>query len=264
MRALPFAAVLVVTVAAVPLAVWSATGVGHVASPPAGRQSADNDMLQPPAMPAFPIPPGVGVFGPAGPHSRAGQPLTTPNVGHANPPESETAAAPAPAKPTLQQTRAQILDELFTRLARSTDADEAKGIAGAIERVWMRSGSDTADLLMRRAMSALDGKDYALAERVLDAVVAIDPDWSEGWDKRATERFFADDYAGAMADISHVLAIEPRHFAALSGMGFILQKTGFDKEALRVFRKTLEIYPQQDAIRKIVDDLTIEVEGRDI
>ena len=163
-----------------------------------------------------------------------------------------------------EQTRAQILDELFTRLARSTDTDEAKGIAGAIERVWMRSGSDTADLLMRRAMSALNGEDYALAERVLDAIVVIDPDWSEGWDKRATERFFADDYAGAMADISHVLAIEPRHFGALSGMGFILQKTGFDKEALRVFRKTLEIYPQQDSIRKIVDDLTIEVEGRDI
>ena len=52
--------------------------------------------------------------------------------------------------------------------------------------------------------------------------------------------------------------------ARSSGMGFILRKTGFDKEALRVFRKTLEIYPQQDSIRKIVDDLTIEVEGRGI
>ena len=187
-----------------------------------------------------------------------------PNIGPARPAEFKAAAVPAPAKPTLAQTRAQILDELFTRLAQSTDADEAKGIAGAIERVWMRSGSDTADLLMRRAMSALQGEDYALAESVLDAVVVIEPDWSEGWDKRATERFFADDYAGAMADISHVLAIEPRHFGALSGMGFILQKTGFDKEALRVFRKTLEIYPQQDAIRKIVNDLTIEVEGRGI
>jgi len=263
MRALPLAAVLVVTVAAVPLAVQGAAGAGGAASAPAGRQSADNDMLQPPALPAFPIPPGVGVFGPDGPHGQAGQPLTAPNVGHASPARSKAAAAPAPAKPTLQ-TRAQMLDELFTRLARSTDTDEAKGIAGAIERVWMHSGSDTADLLMRRAMSALNGEDYALAERLLDAIVVVDPDWAEGWDKRATERFFADDYAGAMADISHVLAIEPRHFGALSGMGFILRKTGFDKEALRVFRKTLEIYPQQDAIRKIVDDLTIEVEGRGI
>ena len=117
---------------------------------------------------------------------------------------------------------------------------------------------------MHRALAALNGEDYALAERVLDAIVVIDPDWAEGWDKRATERFFADDYAGAMEDISHVLAIEPRHFGALSGMGFILQKTGFDKEALQVFRKTLEIYPQQESIRKIVDDLTIEVEGRGI
>ena len=67
-----------------------------------------------------------------------------------------------------------------------------------------------------------------------------------------------------MEDISHVLAIEPRHFGALSGMGFILEKSGLDKEALQVFRKTLEIYPQQETIRKIVDTLTIKVDGRDI
>ena len=219
-------------------------------------------MLQPHAMPAFPIPPGVGVFGPDGPHSQAGELPATPRAGDASPAESQSAAEPA--KPTVRQTRAQILDDLFGRLAQSADDDEAKGIAGAIERVWMHSGSDTADLLMHRALAALNGEDYALAERVLDAIVVIDPDWAEGWDKRATERFFADDYAGAMEDISHVLAIEPRHFGALSGMGFILQKTGFDKQALQVFRKTLEIYPQQESIRKIVDDLTIEVEGRGI
>jgi tetratricopeptide (TPR) repeat protein len=253
MRALPLAAILVLTFAAPTLALRGAAEAG---------QSADNDVLPPPAMPAFPIPPGVGVFGPDGPQSRAGEPLTMPYPAETSPAESLPAAEPA--KPTLRQTRAQILDELFGRLAQSTDADAAKGIAGAIERVWMHSGSDTADLLMQRALSALNGEDYALAERVLDAIVVIDPDWAEGWDQRATERFVTDDYAGAMQDISHVLAIEPRHFGALSGMGFILQKTGFDKEALQVFRRTLEIYPQQESIRKIVDDLTIEVEGRDI
>jgi tetratricopeptide (TPR) repeat protein len=157
-----------------------------------------------------------------------------------------------------------VLDDLFGRLAHTSDTDEAKGIAGAIERIWMRSGSDTADLLMRRAMAALTTERYDLAEQVLTAVVEIDPGWSEGWDKRATARFFAEDFSGAMEDISHVLAIEPRHFGALAGMGFILEKSGLDKDALRVFRKTLEIYPQQDAIRKIVDALTIKVEGRDL
>jgi hypothetical protein len=35
---------------------------------------------------------------------------------------------------------------------------EARGVSGAIERVWMHSGSDTADLLMNRAMQALQAR----------------------------------------------------------------------------------------------------------
>lgn len=230
---------------------------------PAARQTAGNAMQQPPRMPSFPLMPGSRVFGPEGPRGGEGNSLAAPGVGHARPGEAKTATR-VPTKPTLAEARAHLLDDLFARLARATDPDEAKGIAGAIERVWMHSGSATADLLMHRAMLALNGKDYSVAERVLDAIVVIDPGWSEGWDKRATERFLADDYTGAMADISHVLAIEPRHFGALSAMGFILEKTGFDKQALQVFRKVLKIYPQQKSIRKIVDDLTIKVEGRPI
>lgn len=260
MRALSLAAILVLTVAAAPLAVQIAVGAGQRA----GWHRADllqtSDNLP---SSTFPIPPGIGSFGPQGPHGSGAQSFAAPGSG-AHPADPKVGGAPAAPAPSPPQTRAQILDELFTRLSHSSDSDESKGIAGAIERVWMHSGSDTADLLMHRAVSALGGEDYVLAQRVLDAIVVIDPDWSEGWNKRATTRFFAEDYTGAMEDISRVLAIEPRHFGALSGMGFILQRTGFDKEALRVFRKTLEIYPQQESIRKIVDDLTIKVEGRGI
>jgi tetratricopeptide (TPR) repeat protein len=261
MRGLPLAAVLVLSVCGLPLA-------AEPASAPAAAQQTERqgagllqpaDSFEPPATRAFPVPPGAGGFGPNGPQSR---PSGAPRVGESVPVQSRSPATPAP--PTPPQTRSQILDDLFTRLAQTSDADEAQGIARAIERIWMRSGSDTADLLMRRAMAALGTENFTLAENLLDAVVVIDPNWSEGWDKRATTRFFADDYAGAMEDISHVLAIEPRHFGALSGMGFILEKSGLNKEALQVFRKTLEIYPQQNAIRKIVDGLTLKVDGRDL
>ena len=272
MRALPLAAILALTVATIPFAVERAARSAQLQDPlgtyrlGTHRFEADRlltaDSAEPPTSRRFQFPPGFGSFGAAGPESQAGRPRRVPDFGQAAPAQPKSSVTPP--KPAPPQTRAQILDELFGRLAQTSDDDEARGIARAIQRIWMRSGSDTADLLMNRAIGALGKENYDLAEQMLNAVVVIAPDWSEGWDKRATERFFADDYAGSMEDIGHVLAIEPRHFGALSGMGFILEKSGMDKEALQVFRKTLEIYPQQDSIRKIVDGLALKVEGRDL
>ena len=117
---------------------------------------------------------------------------------------------------------------------------------------------------MSRAMSAFQAKEYPVATEILDKLLVLDPEWAEAWNKRATIKYFNDDYAGAMADIGEVLKLEPRHVGALSGMGFILQRSGLDRRALEVFRKTLEIYPKLDDIRKVVDKLSTELEGRDI
>jgi tetratricopeptide (TPR) repeat protein len=178
-------------------------------------------------------------------------------------------SSPAVARSPKQAVREpvspnRLLDDLFDRLAKSTDAEESEGIAGAIQRVWLRSGSDTAELLLSRAVAAMASKDLKLAETLLDRLIAIEPDWAEAWNKRATVRFELNDDQGAMRDIAQVLVREPRHFGALTGMGFILQRDGMDKAALKVFRKVLELYPKLDIIRKTVDKLTVDVEGRDI
>lgn len=214
-------------------------------------------------------PPGIGGGSPSFPGSRGfGFGFGGRESDLAVPPTREQAAPlPGPEEPrpaAAPKTREALLDDLFTRLRGAADSDEAEGIAGAIERVWLRSGSDTADLLMHRAIAALAAKKSDVSRALLDKIVLLDPDWAEAWNERATVRFIADDYAGAMEDIAHVLALEPRHYGALAGMGFILEKSDRPKEALRVFRKVLEIYPQQEDIRKAVDHLVPEVEGRDL
>ena len=177
-------------------------------------------------------------------------------------PGASNSAQVKPADP--EEGRRKVLDELFERLAKAQDEVEAKGLTGAIERVWMHSGSDTADLLMGRAMQALQRKDYTLCQDLLGSIVEIEPQWAEAWNKRATVRYMADDALGAMQDIAHVLSLEPRHFGALSGMGFILQGRGFDKRALEAFRKALEINPRHEEMRRLVDKLSLEVDGREI
>ena len=156
------------------------------------------------------------------------------------------------------------LENLFTRLAEAKSPDDAQAISSTIERLWLRSGSDTADLLMGRAMSAVNKKDYQSATKVLDKVVELEPGWAEGWNKRATVRYLENDDEGSVSDIAHVLALEPRHFGALTGLGFILQRNGNDKRALQVFRRVLEVSPQLGNIRKIVEKMIPDVEGREL
>jgi tetratricopeptide (TPR) repeat protein len=198
-------------------------------------------------------------------HAQAGPQAPAKAPERASPPAASTQApSPPPAASTQPAGRQKILDELFDRLAKAQDRDEARGLAGAIERVWSRSGSDTADLLMERVNALFRQKDFKIARDMLDRLTEIEPQWSEVWSRRATTRFMDRDYAGAMEDLAQVLRIEPRHFMALVGVGTILEREENKAQALRVFRRALEINPQLNEIRSKVEKLTIDVEGREI
>lgn len=229
------------------------------------------EILRIPGLPPVELPPGAKVFGPNGPNLRGSEPIgprpsargEAPGLGAKNKDAAKKPDEAAPPKSAAEQ-RAQVLDTLFGQLAAAGDPEEAKAVSGAIERVWMHSGSDTADLLMGRAMAALGSGKTDASLDVLDRLVEVAPNWAEAWNKRATARFLRDDYDGSVADIDRVLRLEPRHFGALSGLATILQRSGDDKRALEVMRRVLKLNPQQPDLKKLIDRLVPEVEGRDI
>ncbi len=120
------------------------------------------------------------------------------------------------------------LDTLFGALKIAPDATSAKAIENRIWQAWSESGSDTCDLLMTRVKDAIEEKDYDLAVRLLNSVIAIRPGYVEAWNQRATVYYLKDDYPRAIADIAEVLAREPRQFGALAGLGMMLQDIGDD------------------------------------
>jgi len=156
------------------------------------------------------------------------------------------------------------LDTLFAALKIAPDESSAKAIEQRIWALWMNSGSDTCALLMTRVKVAADAKDYDLALKLLNAIVEIKPDFVEAWNRRATIHYLNHDFARAIADIRQVLAREPRHFGALSGLGMMLQEIGDDKDALAAYRAALAIDPHLEHIPDVVKTLTDKVEGREI
>lgn len=227
-------------------------------------------MLQFPGMPPIEVLPDGRIVRPQGfakpsgaERSRALKPSLSP--------EQQAKAAKAEAlkramgpQKTHAEIRAELLDALFKRLVKTTDTDEADGIAIAIDRVWLKSDSATADLLMQRGMAAMQAKHLPLALSFFDRLVALYPGWAEAWQKRATTRLLGGDLSGAVADMRQVLKIEPRQFPTLAALGFILHKQGFDKEALAALRKSQALDPQQPQVNDLIDTLSVKIEGRDI
>ena len=72
------------------------------------------------------------------------------------------------------------------------------------------------------------------------------------------------DYGKSIADIHHTLALEPRHFGALSGLGMILRDIGEDRLAVDAFRKALAVHPQLKNTREALVALEAKIDGESI
>ena len=174
----------------------------------------------------------------------------------AEPPQTKDEAPP----PTPEQTRA----DLYARLAAAKDADETAGIITLLLQAYAESGSDTGDLLLRRARKAISAEEYPDALKILDATIALLPDWAEGWNARATARYLDDDYDGSMADIAQTLKREPRHLGALMGMAAILEARGKTEDALKVYERALAIAPRWRNAQEAADRLKASLAGSEL
>jgi tetratricopeptide (TPR) repeat protein len=183
----------------------------------------------------------------------------------APPAQAEPEAQPPQAKeetppPTPEQARA----DLYARLAAAKDADETAGIITLLLQAYAESGSDTGDLLLRRARKAISAEEYPDAMKILDATIGLLPDWAEGWNARATARYLDDDYDGSMADVAQTLKREPRHLGALMGMATILEARGKKEDALKVYERALAIAPHWRNAQEAVDRLKASLAGSEL
>ena len=166
------------------------------------------------------------------------------------------------AAPQTEETdRAAALDRLFESLSEASSFEIGRGIEQLIWAIWLNAGGPEADRLMALSVDAMSRYDYPRALDHLDQIVELEPDLAEGWNKRATVYFLVGDYERSLSDIDRTLALEARHFGALSGRGMILDSLGRKEEALAAFREALTIHPQMPAVQGRVDVLSEEVEG---
>lgn len=181
----------------------------------------------------------------------------------APPPRLPDALAAAVQPEATPATRAQKLDALFAQLATPDLAESAK-VEADIQRLWGQSGSPAMDLLLRRAQEAIAAEDLNAALDHLNAAIDHDPDFAEAWNTRASVFYQMNEYALAVNDIEHALALEPRHYGAMEGLAMIFSETQHPDLALRVVEIARKVNPNRESLKEAEEGLQRELGASDI
>ena len=143
-----------------------------------------------------------------------------------------------------------MTEDEAVRTLRGDDPAAAAGAAAALWEIWCASGVPEIDQLLQRGGAAMERGDLLAAEALFTDIIRRAPDFAEGWNKRATVRYLAENYEGAIADCEATIARKPHHFGALSGQGLCHVALGQHREAAALFRRTLAVHPHLDAARR--------------
>ena len=145
------------------------------------------------------------------------------------------------------------LDDLFQTLQTSHDSGELHEVEASIWEIWYDSGKSEIDVMMLEAAALVDSGELVAAEATYARIIEKEPLFSEGWNRRATVRFYRRDYGGSLADIEQTLKLEPRHFGAIWGLGMILGAHQDYERAIIAFEKLLEIKPNSEDARPRIE-----------
>lgn len=169
--------------------------------------------------------------------------------------------AMAVATPGAADQNDPRLESLFQRLKAAPDLESGREIELYIWHIWSKTQTAGGGVLFRQGQQYMNEENHEKALESFSALVVIEPEFAEGWNKRATVHYLMGNLDASIADIKHTLALEERHFGALSGLGLIYDTLDQKEAALKAFRAALEIHPNIQTIRRRAEELIEETEG---
>ena len=183
--------------------------------------------------------------------------LLLPAPGRAQVPTREAALETLQSTDPGQRQRAALwlaqvgrMDDVPALLARLRDPDEdVRAIAErAIWVIWSRSGNPQTDALFLDGIAQLNTGQFKEGIATFSRVIALAPEFAEGWNKRATVYFLVGDFERSLQDCDEVIKRNPNHFGALAGYGQIYMQLDDYERAIEYFKRALAVNPNLDGV----------------
>jgi tetratricopeptide (TPR) repeat protein len=158
----------------------------------------------------------------------------------------------------------RTLDALFAKLAQAGTPERAKPLEQEILGRFLASDSATVGLLMTRAAGLVAASDPHTAEKLLEAVTKIAPDYAEGWHQLAKLEMDSGRDEAALVGLQKTVKLNPREFEAIVDLGDMEMQYGAKAAALAQYRRALALDPHLEGLDRRVEALRREVEGEKI
>jgi tetratricopeptide (TPR) repeat protein len=156
------------------------------------------------------------------------------------------------------------LDAIFERLKTTESGEEAAVLTTMVWAIWIESDNEAVSAFMTEGIKEMSRQNFDEAAAAFTKVIEADPDFAEGWNKRATVYYLMGKYSESIRDVERTLALEPRHFGALSGLGVIYLALGDGWAALKAFEAALKVNPHLTSARIYVEELRKYLRGKRI
>ncbi|MDP6052535.1 MAG: CDC27 family protein [Candidatus Latescibacteria bacterium] len=119
--------------------------------------------------------------------------------------------------------------------------------------LWFKSGRADVDTLMQEGARLLESQCFDDANVLFDRVIALVPDFAEGYNQRAVVSYLQEDWTRAIQDCQAAVSLNPVHFGALAGMGHCYLQCQELQAALTSYEKALAVNPHMPAIQSNID-----------
>lgn len=156
------------------------------------------------------------------------------------------------------------LTALFETLETADTLEAGLSAERDIWRIWLQTGSDTTDYLILAGIQMMQQGRFDDALRAFTSVTEMDPEFAEGWNKRATVLFLMGELEFSIVDIYRTLSLEPRHFGALAGLGQIFERQEKLEHAINAFERAARINPHMPGVNQRLEQLKKQLRDQNI
>lgn len=142
------------------------------------------------------------------------------------------------------------LENLFEILSKTESDIQINEVTSNIWDIWHETNDPSIEADFYRGLESMRTGDLMMAVAFFTRVIDKNPNFAEGWNKRATVYYMLGKFDASMMDIHETLKLEPRHFGAMDGMGLIfIHLEQFDK-AIDIYDQMLKIFPNNSSTKQ--------------
>jgi tetratricopeptide (TPR) repeat protein len=127
--------------------------------------------------------------------------------------------------------------------------------SNALWAIWSRADTPENNAALDDVQRLIESGRFDDSVKKANALVLKAPTFAEAYNQRAIAHYMMGRLAESAEDCRKVLELNPYHFGALGGLGQCQLRLRQRKDAIRTFRRALELQPFSDGLRETVAEL---------